>query len=540
MIAPFGQFATLGRWKMRNCGYFVMVSVLSLVWGCSGEPQGQNAGGNGPGGNGGNGGNGNNTGGESVSSSSGQGGSGTSGNSGSSSGSGGSSGNDVGAVCGAFQGGIDLLACAATYMTGASADTAGGVAVTSDGAVLYAGSIAEGDLGAPVTTLLGGGTAGIARLTADGRQVLGVTRLGNSVTDIAVRRSNDQVAVSGSFGAAVLDAQAKTLIWSSADPGAATEIAIGEQGTVAALAGKTVTVLDATGKTLTKFDVATNQAVHDIAVDDTTKLVFATGFKQDDGAPCTQLQIPFIRAYGFDGMLKWKAYDWNKAEVGSVSECADSRGYALSVGPDGKLYYAGESHGGNSVHRRQSQDITQFANNIKFDPYNDPYNLNGAAPIGYYARFDAATGANEQGQFICTRLSAGKGNAARPRSIAVTDNGNVLVGGASACCIENGATQMVNGTLAMPTYAGGGFLLAVSGDFTKRLAWTAFNGTTGSGANGIGVATGKATAAILMQQNIDPAKQTSTTQIPLLTFDAVQSTPGGGDSDGYLVVFPSP
>lgn len=519
---------------MKNSGVIVVVSMLSLVWGCSGEPQNQSAGGNGAGGNGGSG---NNTGGESASSSSGQ---GSSSGNGSSSGSGGSSGHDVGAVCGAFQGGIEFLACAATYMTGASADTAGGVAVTSDGAVLYAGSIAEGDLGATVTTLLSGGTAGIARLSADGRQALGVTRLGNSVTDIAVRRSNDHVAVSGSFGAAVLDAQAKTLLWSSADPGAATEIAIGEQGTVAALAGKTVTVLDATGKTLTKFDVSTNQAVHDIAIDDTTKLIFATGYKQDDGAPCTQLQIPFIRAYGFDGMLKWKAYDWNKTEVGSVSECADSRGYALTVGPDGKLYYAGESHGGNTVHRRLPQDLSQFANNIKFDPYNDPYNLNGAAPIGYYARFNPSTGANEQGQFICTRLSSGKGNAARPRSIAVSDNGNVLVGGASACCIENGATQMVNGTLAMPTYAGGGFLLAVSSDFTKRLAWTAFNGAMGSGANGVGVATGKATAAILMQQNIDPAKQMSTTEIPLLTFDAVQSTPGGGDSDGYLVVFPSP
>jgi hypothetical protein len=388
--------------------------------------------------------------------------------------------------------------------------------------------------------LLGGGTAGIARFASDGRTVVSVTRLGSSVTDVAIRKSNGHIALSGSFGAAVLDSTGKTVIWSSAAPGSPSEIAIGNDGTVAALAGTKVTVFDAVGAVLGSFDVSTNREVTDIALDDTAKLVFATGFKQDDGAPCTQLQIPFLRAYAFNGTVTWKAYDWNKAEVGSVSECADTRGYALAIGADGKLYYAGESHGGNTVHRHLPLDLTQNAPIVKYDPYNDPYNLNGAAPIGFYARFDAATGTIENAQFVVTRLGSTKGNAARPRAIAADASGNMLIAGATACCIENGPTKTVNGTLAMPTYAGGGFVLAVSADFKQRLSWTAFNGEKGGNSNGISVAVGGASAAILFQQNIDPAKQMSTTEIPLLTFNAVQAAPGGGASDGHLVVFPAP
>lgn len=443
-------------------------------------------------------------------------------------------------ACGTFQTGDDFLACAATYLTGDGADVAGGVAIAPNGDVVYAGSIAAGDFGVTSTTLLDGGTAGLIRLASDGRNVLSVTRLGSAVTDIAIRRSTGHIAVSGSFGAAVLDSTGKTVLWSNSAPGSVSEISIGHDGTVAALAGTKVTVFDNEGAIKSTFDVPTNREVTDIAVDDATKLVFATGFKQDDGAPCTQLQIPFLRAYTFDGTAAWKAYDWNKSEAGNASECADTRGYALAMGADGKLYYAGESHGGNTVHRRLPLDLTQNAPVVKYDPYNDPYNLNGAAPIGFYARFDAATGTIEQAQFVCTRLSSGKGNAARPRAIAADAQGNVFIAGATACCMENGATKTVNGSPAMPTYAGGGFLLVVSSDFKERLAWTAFNGEMGSGANGTSVAVGVASAALLFQQSIDPAKQTSTSEIPLLTFHAVQSVPGGGASDGHLVVFPVP
>ncbi|HSN98271.1 MAG TPA: hypothetical protein VLS89_08230, partial [Candidatus Nanopelagicales bacterium] len=170
----------------------------------------------------------------------------------------------------------------------------------------------------------------------------------------------------------------------------------------------------------------------------------------------------------------------------------------------------------------------------------DPYGLNGAAPIGFYARFDPATGAIETGQSICTRLSDGKGNAARPRAIAADAAGNMVITGATACCIEGADVKTVNGEQAMPGYAGGGFALVVSSDFQQRLAWTAFNGELGGGANGISVAMGPTSAALLMRQAVNPSNNASTTEIPLITANAVQPAPGGGPSDGYLVVFPAP
>lgn len=511
---------------MRYCIPFI--SLLGLVMACSGNSTNTTSNASGSGSS-------NAGAGGSDSSSASSGGSGAS-----TTGAGGAGTGGAPMACGTFQSGDDFLACAATYLTGDGADMAGGVAIAPNGDIFYAGSIAAGDFGVTSTTLLDGGTAGLIRFSSDGRKVLSVTRLGSAVTDVAIRKSNGQIAVSGSFGAAVLDSTGKTVLWSSSAPGNASEIAIGEAGTVATLVGTKVTVFDKDGAILSSFDVPTNREVTDVAIDDGSKLVFATGFKQDDGAPCTQLQIPFLRAYAFNGTLAWKAYDWNKTEAGNASECADSRGYALAMGADGKLYYAGESHGGNTVHRRLPLDLTQNAPVVKYDAYNDPYNLNGAAPIGFYARFDPATGTIEQAQFVCTRLSSGKGNAARPRAIAADAQGNMFIAGATACCIENGPTKTVNGSPAMPAYAGGGFLLVVSSDFKQRLAWTAFNGEIGGGANGTSVAVGASSAALLFQQNIDPAKQTSTTEIPLLTFNAVQSLPGGGASDGHLVVFPAP
>lgn len=441
------------------------------------------------------------------------------------------------APCGTFQVGDAFEVCAATYLTGAEEDTAGGVDIAPDGSVVYGGSLHPEAFGLSPGTVLAGGSAGVARLSADGRKALSVTRVGASVTDLQVAAGSGDIAVSGDFGVAVLDSAAASVKWAAA-PGGASRVAITPGGTVAGLFGKTLRVFDPAGGEVGSVEITTNQAVHDIAIDGASETVFATGFKQDDGAPCSQLQIPFVRAFGYDGSARWQAYDWNKAEVGAADECADSRGYALAMGGDGKLYFAGESHGGNTVFRRQPQDLSAFAPNVKSDPYNDPYNLNGAAPIGFYARFDPATGVLEKGQFLCTRLDSGKGNAARPRAIAADQNGNVVVGGATACCIEHGADKTVNGEPAMPAYAGGGFVLVVSPDFTERLQWTTFNGPTGGGANGIAVAAAGSALALLSQQSIDPQKNASTAEVPLLTFDALLPSPGGGASDVWLGVMP--
>jgi hypothetical protein len=274
-------------------------------------------------------------------------------------------------------------------------------------------------------------------------------------------------------------------------------------------------------------------------VDSANEHLIVTGFKQDDGPPCTQLQIPFIRAYSYTGEVAWSAYDWNHTEVGSVDECADSRGIAVSMGRDGKLYYAGESHGGNTVHRRDPSDYqTMTTKVVKSDSYNDAYNMNGAAPVLFFARFDAATGELEGAQVGVTRLSTGKGNALRPRSITADEKGNMLVGGDAACCIEAAEDKTLNGsTPAFGSYLGGAFVLIVPPDFSSRLLWTSLVGPSGGGASVTGVAAGGGRMAATVRQAYEDKP---TTTEPLFTFEALQAGPGGGMSDGLLSVWRAP
>jgi len=440
--------------------------------------------------------------------------------------------------CPAFTPGNNLSVCAATYVTGPGEDKAGGIAIANDGAILYVGSLAEDYPGA-TTTGLPGGSAGLLRLTADGQKVQTVARLGSTATDIDIQPRSGHMVVAGDFGVQVLNptADGSLFHWKEMPT---RKVAAGSDGIIVALSGKTIVVLDNLGKEKARFDVSTNREVNDIAIDGQNRLIFATGFKQDDGAPCTQLQIPFVRAYDYTGALKWKAYDWSRTEVGS--ECADSRGIALALGADGQLYYAGESHGGNTVHRRMPRDITVFAPNVKTDAYNDAYNMNGAAPVGYVARLSPTTGDVTMGQIFLTRLSNGKGNAARPNVVAANEAGTVLIGGSAACCIENAAMRTVNGQPAMPegTYAGGGFALVLQTDFKKRLAWTTWNGAKGGGATPAGVAARGGTMAIVMQHApTNDGKAQPTSAAPLITDNAL-ATDHGGTTDAFVSVWTSP
>ncbi|MDZ4697511.1 MAG: hypothetical protein SGI86_20410 [Deltaproteobacteria bacterium] len=440
--------------------------------------------------------------------------------------------------CPAFTPGNNLAVCTATYLTGPGEDTAGGVAIANDGAVLYVGTLATDYPGAK-TVDLPGGNAGLLRLTADGRKVQSVARLGTTATDIDVQLRSGHMVVAGDFGVQVLNptGDGSLFAWKEMPTH---KVAAGSDGTFIALSGKTIIVLDNLGKEKTRFDVATNREVSDIAIDGQNQLIFATGFKQDDGAPCTQLQIPFVRAYDYSGTLKWKNYDWARTEVGS--ECADSRGIALAFGADGQLYYVGESHGGNTVHRRMPRDIATFAPNVKTDAYNDAYNMNGAAPVGYVARLNPSTGEIAAGQIFLTRLGNGKGNAARPNAIAANEQGTILIGGSAACCIENATMRTVNGQAAMPegTYAGGGFALILQADFKQRLTWTTWNGARGGGATPVGVAArGGAMAIGLHHAPTKDSVAISVSEAPLITDHPIAAT-GGGTSDAFLSVWKAP
>jgi hypothetical protein len=446
---------------------------------------------------------------------------------------GGTGASDAGNIadCGAYQPGDDLHACTATYLGGPAADQVAAVDVGADGAVIFGGTVQGNDFGAAPISLLGGGSGVVLRLAATGTKVLSVTRIGQAVTDLQVDPQGGNIAVSGDFGVAVLDAKAQTVIWKADLGGAAQRVAIGSDGTVAALAGKTIHVLDPKGAALGTISTAAT-SLDDIALDGASHTVVVTGYRQDDGGPCQQYKSTFLRAFDYAGTMKWKDYDWSHTDVGASSDCADTQGLALGMGRDGKLYYAGKSDGGNTVHQKDPRDLSKMAPNVGSDAYNQPYGFSGANAIGYYARFNPADGAIEKGQFVVTRKGDGKGNAAVPAAVTADEAGNVLVAGAAAFEIENHDAKKIDGTPVGPYSAYEAFALVVPPDFSKRLTWTVF--TKSGPADGRAVAAAR--GAMVFGANQSAADLMKGT---LLTVNALQAAPAG-DAEAYLAVWPGP
>ena len=433
------------------------------------------------------------------------------------------------AECGAFTPGNDLNVCTATYLGGGGADRMSGVAIAADGTIIVAGAVPDQDFGEAATPLLGGGGDGVVlRLSPTGGEVLGVTRLPAPVLDMELNAKDGTVAVAGDFGVAVLAADAGDVVW-SATLEAAVRVAAGSDGTVAALARETITVFDSAGDMAGAFTLDDGN-VEDIAVYGPDALVIATGYNQVSDV----LQQPFLRAYDYSGGEVWSSYGWSAAEAGDLS--SDTRGYAVAIGRDNYLYYGGESHGGVTTHFKDPRDLGQDAPIVRFDAYNESYDWNGAAPLSFYARFDPGDGTMLLGQLIAPRLSSGKGNGARIRHITANEDGTVLVGGGSACCIEGGSDKTIDGVPAMPDYAGGGFVLVASADFTTRHVWTTWSGSS-SGAIGGVAAWGGAMAAVQTQE---ADEDTGALAGSLVVIDALQREPAGGASEGHLSVWPSP
>jgi hypothetical protein len=438
--------------------------------------------------------------------------------------------------CGAYTPGDDLHVCTASYLGGSGADHVAAIDVAADGSVLIGGAIAGTDLGATPAALLGGGDGAVVRLDPQGRTVRGLARLGGAVRDLEVSRKDGRIAAAGDFGVAVLSPDAAALVWHDALGGAAaSRVAVGSDGTVAALAGKTVTVFSAAGSAIGTIPI-TATAVNDVAVDGASQSVLVTGYRQDDGGACSQYKSTFLRSHAYAGALKWKAYDWTHDDVGASGDCADTQGLALAIGRDGKLYYAGKSDGGNTVHQKDPRDLSQAAPNVGFDQYNKPYGFKGANAIGYYARFDPATGAIDKGQFVVARKGSdpsAEGNACTPSAIAADEKGNVYVAGDSAYEIAGHDAKTIDGVPVGPYVAYEAFALIVPPDFSSRLTWTVFTKTGPADAKTIAAAQG-VVAFGAEQADTQLAKGT------LLTANALQGAPAGGASEGYFAVWPAP
>jgi len=427
-----------------------------------------------------------------------------------------------------------LVTAWSTYLGKGSSDAANAVDLAPDCSLLIGGSFSGSDFGKTPTVFLGGSSGAVLRLEPTGA-VRAVARLGSAVADLEARvslressearRDSGTVAVAGDFGLAVLAPDLESLLWSVGDQGAASRVAIGSDGTVAALFGKAVRIYGATGKLLGTLTLS-DSAVNDVAVDGRGQRVFVTGFAQRDGGPCSQLQVAWVRAYSYAGSPLWKAYDWTHAQAAAAnSSCADTRGVRLALGRDGWLYFAGESAGGNSIFRFSPQDLASPAPNVKSDKYTDPYNT-ASNPITYLARLDPASGANLAGQFLLARLDSGKGNTLRPRALAADEAGRVYIGGVSAYAIASRASLTLDGEV-LPPYAGDdAWVLVASPDLKERLLWMVWN--AGGKGEVRGLAAGGGIAALAARVNA----------APLHLNNALQPDAPSGGGPGFASAWP--
>lgn len=422
---------------------------------------------------------------------------------------------------------LNLPANAATYLGGAGSDAANAVDIALDGSVVLAGSMPGFNPGnVPPIDLLGGGNGVVLRLSSDGQEVSSITRIGGVVNDLEIG-DDGRIVVCGDFGVAVLSSDASTLIW-NANPGTASRCALGSDGSVAALVGGAAYVYNALGNPLQNWNIGGN-AQNDIAVAGGQGLVIATGYVQVS----SNLQVAFIRAWSYDGTLRWRSYDFASAPgLG-----ADTRGERIAIGRDGLLYFAGSINGGTgaSIFSRDPKNIdTRLGSdrNIATDSFNNPTNT-GSVKMTWYGRYDPATGNLLRGSSLLTRLSSGSGNSIVAKAITADEDGRIYLAGDSSCCIEQRGSRQVAGTTVGNYEAGETFFLAVSEDFRQRLIWTPFAapGVSAGGSPANGVAVRNRVVAVAATLN----SKTGTNR-GWITRNALQASPATLP-DAYLVLW---
>ncbi len=434
---------------------------------------------------------------------------------------------EAGPPCTVFAQGTDFGPCAATYLGGPGPDQANAVAVGADGSIVVGGSIAGNDFGLaalrltdadaePGATLEGSGV--IVRLDPSVRVVESMTRFETAIVDLDVGSGGD-IAIGGAFGIARLDASAGSLRWMQKWDAPADRVSLGDDGVLGALSGKTVRLFDERGASLGTV-VLTDDVVEDIVVDGASQSFVVTGSNPGGGAGCAT-RLAFVRSYSYAGQIKWDDYAFQATDI--APHCSSTAGRRVAMGGDGKLYFGGESTGGDTIFAWDPTDITTRAPLVAGDSYSNPYNA-GRAQIVFVARLAAATGALESGTQMVARAVEGEAGPSLAasltlRALAADREGNVLLGGTSECCIEHRDQLSIAGQPVGPFPAAGaeGYALLLSNDFATRRLWTTF--TRSHGAPTAAVALSNATGALVA--NV-PAGST------LVTSHALQPDPAGG------------
>jgi hypothetical protein len=405
----------------------------------------------------------------------------------------------------------------ATYLGGAEArEEWTAVDIAPDGTVVVAGTapdVVVKDV-KPVE-LIGGGYGVVLRLNAEGNQVLSLTHLGDYIEDMEVGEDG-RIAVTGSFGVAVLSPDATQVLWRDGAIIRGTKaaqfrnqtppfrqerytrrvarIAIGGDGTVASFqmdekvhGGSDpkkghLYIWDKDGRQICDVQMTKYKYPEDLCVSAKHGLVIVGGFNtyaaDSKHMKSHPIHMPFLTAYDYTGKVKWAAYDFTAADTYAQNTFADSRVQRLAIGRDGFLYMGGYIHGGDYVWHHDPFDVTKKQNaHVGYDPFSVAMNMGKGIDQAYFAKYDPATGQILLSQaLLCRQNQDGKGKPTQIqiRGIHADVDGMVYLSGYCEAFIKDRDQQKVAGVPVGPYAKPEPFLMVVSPDFKKRELWTVF------------------------------------------------------------------
>ena len=374
---------------------------------------------------------------------------------------------------------------ASSFLGGAGDDEIRGTRIQADGTIVIAANTSALPSGAAETLILGAtpaSTGALLRLSADGQRVLSVTRFAGAPRDLALDAEDRIWIAAGSSGVIALNADG-SFRW-SASPGHVHRIDVASDGRAAALVPSDVggadntpgegqvVLYDAGGAELRRF--AGHRNTLDLAFDATSETVVLIGWRQanaSDGMRTEPVQIAYLRGVGTDGVTRWTNYDWS-TEVGAPNfinrpenNMADTRGYRVSFGRDGRLLAAFECAGGNHIFRYLPTDIATRSAIVGGDDFHNFSNTRSEHKT-FFGIYDPRSGEYLTGQQLVGRLNDGRGNTVRVQrgEITTDESGRVYLVGAAAFGLP--LTLRPEGT---GEYTGGAYLAVMSADLTTRL-----------------------------------------------------------------------
>lgn len=362
-----------------------------------------------------------------------------------------------------------------------STDQVVGTRIQSDGTVVLAVNTVKLPVG--ITPLLLNGTTSasagtIVRLGTDGTTLLSATKIANQLTDLALDSLDNIYVACASEGFVKLNANATTLILQKTNGSGCHRIDASSTGTIAAMYGDgiiegKISVYSNTGNLLSEWNG--KSFMQDIAISEHLQRVFYLGFKNANTAD-DPVQICYMICKDFSGVEKWRDYDWpgylmdSSDGIAKENNMADTRAYRVSMGADGKLYATFEAAGGNHIFRFNPHILTQPVTVVGGDSYFNFFNTRDEHK-SFFARFDPQTGDYLLGQQLCARLNNGTVPASALRvkdgEIQADENGNVYLTGSAAEGLPLTFDHPISGS-----YTGGGYFIAISSDFTRRLYCT--------------------------------------------------------------------